>query len=293
MNDLSHLKGATVLVTGATGFIGSHFVEYTSSLEHEILVIDNFLTGKKSNLILAERNCKINIINEDIRNLNKIKSFFKDADVVVHFAAMTGVIESLEKPIEFSDVNIMGTLNLLEICREFNIPKFVFASTGAVYGNQSPPFKEDMLPSPISPYAASKIAGENYCNAYNETFDLSCSILRFTNVFGPRKSFGPYANVIPKFVRAGLKSEPITIFGDGDQERDFVFVKDIAKACFLAASNKNSGVFNIATGINTSVNNLIKKIEKVHWRIKMKPLKLLESIHISLTNTKELQLTIQ
>jgi len=250
-----------IVVTGGCGFIGSHFIDYISNLDHEISIIDNFTTGKKSHLELAQKKCEINIIKEDIRDIEKIKSSCKNADVIVHFAAMTGIIESLEKPIEFSNVNVIGTLNLLEICKEYKIPKFVFASTGAVYGEQTPPFKENMMVSPISPYAASKIAAENYCKAYAETFGISCSILRFSNVFGPRKSFGPYANVIPKFVRSGLKKEPITIFGNGEQERDFVFVKDIAKACFLAASHKNFGIFNIATGINTSVNNLIEKIE--------------------------------
>jgi len=250
-----------LVVTGGCGFIGSHFVDYVHNLGHEIIIIDNLSTGKKENIESSIKSDKIKLFVEDIQNFDALNSIIDNADAVIHFAGSTGVIESLEKPKEFTEINVIGTLNLLQICRNKKIPKFVFASTGAVYGNQSPPFKEQMNTNPISPYAASKIACEQYCITYKNTFDISCSILRFSNVFGPRKSFGPYANVIPKFVRSILRNESITIYGDGEQERDFVFVKDVARACFLALSKNNNGIFNIATGKNTTVNYLISKIE--------------------------------
>lgn len=250
-----------LVVTGGCGFIGSHFVDYASQFDHEIIIIDDLSSGKKENIELSGKLKNVQLFVEDIQSYEKIETIIDKADAIIHFAALTGVIQSLEKPKEFTAVNVLGTLNLLEICRKRNIPKFVFASTGAVYGNQSPPFIEEMGTNPISPYAASKIAAENFCLAYNNTFDISCSILRFSNVFGPRKSFGPYANVIPKFVRSNLRNEPITIFGDGNQERDFVYVKDIAKACFLATTKDNDGIFNIATGTNTSLNDLISDLE--------------------------------
>lgn len=253
-----------LLVTGGCGFIGSHFVDYIVKMGHEAVVIDNLSSGTSKNLESAKKTGKVKFHQADITDFKKIDKIIPDdLDGIVHFAALTGVLQSFDKPLEFTNVNVLGTLNLLENCRKKHIPKFVLASTGAVYGDQKAPFDEGMIPDPISPYAASKVAAENYCLSYSNTFDVSCSVLRFSNVFGPRKSFGPYANVIPKFVRAALRNEPITVFGDGTQERDFVFVKDVAKACFLAVSNKNDGIFNIATETNTSINKLIPIIENL------------------------------
>ena len=147
-----------LIVTGGCGFIGSHFVDLSVEKNDDVLILDSLLTGKQENIINSKKSGHVEFLNNDIRNLDEIKSKFIDADAIVHFAACTGVIESLEKPLEFTDVNVMGTLNLLEICREFNIPKFIFASTGAVYGNQLAPFDEKMIPDPLSPYAASKVS---------------------------------------------------------------------------------------------------------------------------------------
>jgi UDP-glucose 4-epimerase len=253
-----------LLVTGGCGFIGSHFVDYVVKMNHEVVVVDNLSSGSNKNLESANKSGKVQFHHVDITDYQKIEKLISDdLDGIIHFAALTGVLQSFDNPVEFANVNVLGTLNLLENCRKKHIPKFIFASTGAIYGNQKAPFDEEMLPDPISPYAASKIAAENYCISYGNTFDISYSILRFSNVFGPRKSFGPYANVIPKFVRSALRNEPITVFGDGTQERDFVFVKDVARACFLALSKENSGIFNIATGVNTSINNLIPIIESL------------------------------
>lgn len=250
-----------LIVTGGCGFIGSHFVDLAVEKNDHLIIIDNLLAGKKENIKKAKDSGSVELVIEDIRNLDNSKINFSEVDGIVHFAARTGVIESLEKPIEFSDVNVSGTIKLLEICKKFNIPKFLLASTGAVYGNQKAPFSEDMIPNPISPYAASKVSAENFCKAYSNTFQILCAVLRFSNVYGPRKSFGPYANVIPKFVRASLRNEPITIFGDGLQERDFVFVKDVAQACYTALEKNTNDVYNIATEKNTSINKLIDTLE--------------------------------
>lgn len=252
-----------ILVTGGCGFIGSHFVDLAISQNDEIVIIDNLLSGKLDNIEHANKTGNVKVFKEDILNLNKVKSNFSDVDAIVHFAARTGVIESLEKPQEFAEVNISGTISLLELCREYNITKFVLASTGAIYGNQAPPFVETMIPDPISPYAASKVAAENFTKSYGNTYGINSTILRFTNVYGPRKSFGPYANVIPKFVRSILRNLPITIFGDGTQERDFVYVKDVAHACYDAIKNGKNDAYNIGTGNNTSLNELIDLLEKL------------------------------
>ena len=252
-----------ILVTGGCGFIGSHFVDLTASKNDDILIIDNLLVGKIENIDYANKIGKIKFFKKDILDLNSLKSNFSDVDAIVHFAARTGVIESLEKPEEFANVNISGTISLLNLCREFDIPKFVLASTGAVYGNQDPPFVETMIPDPISPYAASKVAAENFAKSYGNTYGINSTILRFTNVYGPRKSFGPYANVIPKFVRSILRDSPITIFGDGTQERDFIYVKDVANACYNAIQNGKNDVYNIGTGTNTSLNELINILEEI------------------------------
>lgn len=252
-----------LVVTGGCGFIGSHFVDYVTNLGHEVKIVDDLSTGKQENIEQSLKSKKVQLFIEDISNFDKCLSIVSDSDAVIHFAAATGVIQSMEKPIEFAKTNVIGTLNLLEICRKNKIPKFIFASTGAVYGDQKPPFNEEMTPMPISPYAISKAVAEIYCRSYSDLFGVNCTILRFSNVYGPRKSFGPYANVIPKFVRAALRNEPITIYGDGTQERDFVYVKDVAKACFHAISNNKQGVYNIATGKNTTINSLIESIEKL------------------------------
>jgi len=251
-----------LIVTGGCGFIGSHFVDLCVEKNDDLIILDSLLTGKMENIIDSKKSGHIEFLNNDIRNLNEIKSKFIDVDAIVHFAAYTGVMESLEKPLEFTDVNVMGTLNLLEICREFNIPKFILASTGAVYGNQIAPFHETMIPDPLSPYAASKVAAENFCKSYGNIYDITATVLRFTNVYGPRKSFGPYANVIPKFVRSALHNSPVTIFGDGSQERDFVYVKDIAHACYSALEKGKNDIYNIGTGKNTSLTELINVLEE-------------------------------
>lgn len=250
-----------LIVTGGCGFIGSHFIDYAVEQNDQIIAIDNLIVGSEKNIENAKKSGNVKLLKNDILNLDHIQNEFDNVDGIVHFAARTGVIESLEKPKEFSNVNALGTLNLLELCRKFSIPNFILASTGAVYGNHKAPFNENMIPDPISPYAASKVSAENYCISYRNTYGIKSTILRFTNVFGPRKSFGPYANVIPKFVRAALRNEPITIFGDGSQERDFVFVKDIVNACYLVLKNKKFGTFNIGTGKNTNLNDLIEIIE--------------------------------
>ena len=250
-----------IIVTGGCGFIGSHFIDSAVQQNDEIIVIDNLLAGSEKNLENANTSGNVKLLKNDILHLDEIQNEFYNADGIIHFAARTGVIESLEKPKEFSNVNVLGTLNLLELCRKFSIPNFILASTGAVYGNHKAPFKEDMIPDPISPYAASKVSAENYCISYANTFGIKSTILRFTNVYGPRKSFGPYANVIPKFVRAALRNEPITIFGDGSQERDFIFVKDIANACYASFKSKKFGTYNVGTGTNTSLNDLLEILE--------------------------------
>lgn len=251
-----------VVITGGAGFIGSHIAEYWTSKDAEVHVIDNLRTGYMKNLEHLKDAVFHNI---SITDREAVFDILNDTAYVHNLAAMISVPESIEKPLECVDINVKGLLNILDACVKHKVKKIVHSSSAAVYGeNPESPKEITMRPMPKSPYGITKLDGEYYLDVYRENFGLGSTSLRYFNVFGPKQDPGSqYAAAIPIFVSKALKNEPIVIYGDGDQTRDFVFVKDVVKANYLAATNLEvSGVFNVGGGKAISINDIAQLIIK-------------------------------
>ncbi|MBN2246804.1 MAG: SDR family oxidoreductase [Candidatus Aminicenantes bacterium] len=261
------------LVTGGAGFIGSNIVEELLKRKNSVRVLDNFLTGKKENLTLFLD--KIDLIEGDIRDIKTCHDAVRGVDYVLHQAALPSVPLSLQDPISTTDININGTLNILIASRDAQVKKLVFASSSSVYGDEpSLPKKEGKEGKPLSPYAASKLSCEKYCQVFSSAFGLPIIILRYFNVFGPRQDpRSQYAAVIPQFISSMLKGQQPVIYGDGEQTRDFSYVSNIVAANILAANIEGLAgeVFNLACGEKTSVNDLVKEINSI-LRTEIKPI---------------------
>ncbi len=258
----------TVLITGGCGFIGTNLVKYLAGKGYRIRVLDNLSTGKEENLRqLQSRDSRLltaSLIFGDIRNREDVNRAVKGVSAVVHLAAHTSVVESLEKPEEDWAINVNGTLNLLEACRQNSVSRFILASSNAVVGEQPPPIDELKVPKPLSPYGAAKLAGEAFCSCYYHSFGLKTVSLRFANCYGPYAEHKP--SVIFKFLKRAKERKPVTVYGDGNQTRDFVHVEDVCQAIYLAlTANMDSygGVFQVATGIETSLNELVGTIKEM------------------------------
>lgn len=249
------------LVTGGAGFIGSHITEELIKRGDEVIVLDNMYSGRQENIAVNPKAVFINGSIQDKEILNSICTKY-NIEGIFHLAAVASVQKSIENPALVHDVNVTGTLNVLEVARKHGVRKVVLSASAAAYGdNPVFPKREDMLPEPLSPYAVSKIASEMYCKTYAELYDMQTISLRYFNVFGPRQDpNGEYAAVIPKFTEKICAGESPTVFGDGEQTRDFVYVKDVARANILAMDSDICGLFNIGTGVQTSLNNLAKMI---------------------------------
>lgn len=247
-------------ITGGAGFIGSNLAEALAD-GNEVVVVDDLSAGRRENL--AGQN--VTFVEGSILDLDLLKEAFEGCACVFHEAAVASVQRSVEDPISTSRVGVEGTLNVLVAARDVGAEKVVFASSAAVYGD-SPllPKREDMRPEPKSPYAVSKLAGEGYCIAFNEVYGMRNVVLRYFNVYGPRQDpASEYSAVIPKFVSAYLASEAPVIFGDGEQTRDFVYVRDVVRANILAGEGSVPGVYNIASGTRTSLNELSGLVKKI------------------------------
>ncbi len=247
-----------VLITGGAGFIGSHLVEHFQGTA-EVRVLDNLRSGFKHNLTGFD--CEL--IKGSVTDRKAVRVAVEGVDVVFHLAAMVSVPESMDDPVACNVINAAGTLIVLEEAAKAGVKKLCFSSSAAIYGdNPTVPKIETMLPEPKSPYAITKLDGEYYCKMFNDEGKLKTACMRYFNVFGPRQDPGSqYAAAIPIFVAKALKNEPITIFGDGAQTRDFVYVKDVAAAnAYLAENEDLSGVYNVAYGKSITVNDLAKKI---------------------------------
>jgi UDP-glucose 4-epimerase len=255
-----------LLVTGGAGFIGSHLVEGLVSAGHYVCALDNFTTGKMTNLseVLGSENFQI--VRADARRIpgSLIKKLGR-MNGVCHLAALTDVQESIENPMLTSDVNLMGTLSVLEAARKLKAERVILASSAAVYGMiKRFPVTEDANIAPISPYGASKAASELYCRAFEENHGIEAVSLRYFNVYGPRQVSGHYSGVISIFARNLLRGQPLTIFGDGAQSRDFVYADDVVHATIHALNGSfQSRAFNIATGTETTVLELAKIMQEL------------------------------
>jgi UDP-glucose 4-epimerase len=250
-----------ILVTGGAGFIGSHIVDAYLQEGHQVVVVDNLSTGKKSNLNQAAVFYPIDICSWKELELVFQKHAF---EVVNHHAAQINLRRSMDEPVFDAEVNIIGSLNLFELCRKYGVKKFIFASSGgAIYGiPKQIPVDEKAPTKPLSPYGIAKLSVEQYLEYYFQVWDLERIILRYGNVYGPRQDPQGEAGVISIFCNNILKGDPCIVFGDGSKTRDYVSVHDIASANLLAL-NSSANIYNLGTGLETSVNQLIDLLQKV------------------------------
>jgi UDP-glucose 4-epimerase len=247
-----------VLVTGGAGFIGSHVAEHFHN-RAEVRVLDNLCSGFKRNLA----GFKHEFIEASILDREAVRRAMGGVDFVFHLAAMVSVPESMQKPIECNAINTTGTLVVLEEAARAKVRKLIFSSSAAIYGdNPVTPKVETMLPEPKSPYAITKLDGEFYCGMFAREGRLATTCLRYFNVFGPHQNpKSQYAAAVPVFIDRAIKHQPITIFGDGEQTRDFIYVKDIVTAnVFFATRSDATGVFNLASGQCITINDLAETV---------------------------------
>ncbi|HNQ79843.1 MAG: SDR family oxidoreductase [Acidobacteria bacterium] len=253
------------LVTGGAGFIGSHLVETLLDRGEEVRVLDNFLTGKRENL--ASFGGRLEVVEGDLRDPDACRRAVDGVDFVLHEAALPSVPRSVADPFTTDEINVRGTLNLLWAAARAKVRRLVFASSSSVYGDAPGlPKREGEEGKPLSPYAASKWAGEKYLQVFAKTFDLETVSLRYFNVFGPRQDpASQYAAAVPLFITRILRGEAPTVFGDGEQSRDFTYVANVVEANLLActAGGAAGGVFNVACADRITVNVLIAKINEI------------------------------
>jgi len=256
-----------VLITGGAGFIGSNLARYLLEKGQQVSIFDNFSTGKIENL--KEIRDQVTLIEGDLRHYDTLRDAVSQVEAISHQAALGSVPRSVKDPRTTHDVNVNGTLNVLEAMRETGVKRVVFAASSSAYGrHQTLPKHEGLPAAPISPYAASKVTGELYLQAYSATYGIEAVCLRYFNVFGPRQDpLGDYAAVIPRFVRALMRSERPVIYGDGEQSRDFCYVENTCEANWLALTapgEKCDGLpINIACGRRTTLNQLLTKLQQL------------------------------
>jgi len=253
------------LVTGGAGFIGSHIVDNLSDAGHEVIILDNFFSGRKENISHLMGNKKIRFIQGSITDPETLKTACESVDGIFHEAAIASVSRSVKNPVATNEANVTGTLNVLVAARDAGVKKVVFSSSSSVYGDTPTlPKTESMSPSPKSPYAVSKHAGEEYLKVFSELYGLKTLSFRYFNVFGPRQDpNSDYAAVIPKFITRILAHERPVIYGDGTQTRDFTYVKDVAEANIRAMESPAEGVYNIAYGQQIDLNSLADLIMSI------------------------------
>jgi len=265
------VRSRSILVTGGAGFIGTNLVRVLLGHSYQVTVLDSLCTGRREYL----EGLPIEFIEGDILDAELVNQVVPGHDGIVHLAAQTGVPGSLASPRRDCEVNVIGTLNLLEVCRQAMdkeidsvsppLPRFVFASSNASLGRQGPPATEDKAPLPISPYGASKLAGEGYCLAYHGSWGLGTVALRFANVYGPYSAHTD--SVVAKFFKDVVARGSVTIDGDGHQTRDFIYVDDLCRAILLALESEVAGeVFQVATGVETSIIELAALVQETVGR---------------------------
>jgi UDP-glucose 4-epimerase len=260
-----------VLVTGGAGFIGSHLVERLLGDGHAVRVLDNFSTGSRANLpFVARYGATLEVIEGDIRDGATVAGALAGVGVVFHQAAMRSVPRSVEDPLGANEHNVTGTLNVLQAARQAGVRRVVYASSSSVYGDRPDlPKREEQAPAPISPYAVSKTAGEQYATVWSRLYGVETVGLRYFNVFGPRQDpASEYAAVIPRFILWALRGEPLQVHGDGDQSRDFTYIDNVVDANVLAGRVDGVGgeVFNVGCGVRTSLLDIVARLEAILGR---------------------------
>ncbi len=273
------MNSTKFLITGGCGFIGTNLIKnLVSKGNHFIRIVDNLSVGTREDLAqvckfsekqkvnsektssLKNGSSLVQLVVADILDADLSIKATQGIDVIVHLAASTGVAPSVENPRQDMEANVIGTLNYLEAARMNSVDRFIFASSGAPIGECEPPIHEEMTPHPVSPYGASKLAGEAYCSAYYRTFGIETIALRFGNVYGPVSSHKN--SVVAKFIRQAMRGETLEVYGDGKQTRDFIYIDDLIQAIHLAVSVEGIGgeIFQIATNDETTVNELVEKL---------------------------------
>lgn len=254
-----------VLVTGGGGFIGSHLAARLVGLGHDVRVLDNFATGRRSNITAIGG--EVELVEGDIQSYERAHKAVRGCEIVFHQAALPSVPRSIQDPLTSNATNVIGTLNILLAARDENVRRVICASSSSVYGaNPTLPKQEDMATLPISPYATAKLAGEGYCRSFGVGYGLETVALRYFNVFGARQDpTSQYAAVIPNFITALLRGDPVTIFGDGEQSRDFTHVDNVVESNLLAidAPDVSGKVFNVACGRMVTLNELAAALQEL------------------------------
>jgi nucleoside-diphosphate-sugar epimerase len=253
------------LVTGGAGFIGSNIAEKLVARGDKVRILDNLSTGKTENMDGFRD--KIEFVHGDIRYLNTVMEAMDGVDYVLHQAALPSVPRSVQTPLESNDNNTNGTLNILYAAKQNNVKRVVYAASSSAYG-ESPtlPKVETMKPAPLSPYAVNKLVGELYCSVFNTVYGLETVAIRYFNVFGPRQDpTSYYSAVIPKFIKALLEGRQPTIFGDGEQSRDFTYVDNVVHANLLACKAQDAAgeMMNVACGERITLNELVSSLQKI------------------------------
>jgi len=256
---------SSYLVTGAAGFIGSHIAETLVKQGERVKVLDNFVTGKRENL--APFLDRIELIEGDLRNPADVSKAVEGVEIVFHEGALPSVPKSVEDPVGSNENNITGTLNLLMAARDAGVRRVVYAASSSAYGDSPTlPKEETMTPAPLSPYATQKYVGELYCRNFYDLFGLETVALRYFNVFGPRQDpMSQYAAVIPKFITALAEGKPPTIYGDGEQSRDFTYIENVVRANLLAARAEGAAgeMMNFACGERYTLNEILEKLQEI------------------------------
>jgi nucleoside-diphosphate-sugar epimerase len=253
-------------VTGGAGFIGSHLVEHLVTVGHEVTVLDDCSTGKRENI--AAWDDRVDFVEGSVVDLATCRRAFEGADFVLHQAALASVPRSLNDPVATHHANVTGTLNVLIAARDAGVKRVVYAASSSAYGNTAElPKHEEMVPRPLSPYGVSKLAGECYLRAFHASFGVQTIALRYFNVFGPRQDpKSQYAAVVPRFITAALADEPPSIYGDGEQTRDFTFVANVVHANMLACEAPDEAcgeAYNVGCGCAVSLNTLWRRIAEL------------------------------
>ena len=254
-----------VLVTGGAGFIGSNLVRALLARGDDVRVLDNFSTGNRANLAgLAD---DVELVEGELRSYERVHNAVRGVEVVFHLGALGSVPRSVQDPLTSGAVNVEGTLNVLLAARDEGVRRVVFASSSSIYGDQPElPLRETMAPDPISPYGVAKLAAERYCVSFTRVYPFETVVLRYFNVFGPRQDpRSQYAAVVPLFVTAIAAGEPVTIFDDGEQSRDFTYIDNVVAANLLAAdaAGASGRIFNVSSGAPASVNELAETIGRL------------------------------